>query len=196
MIRKEQITEVPTLYGYTNLLINLRNLWLDLAIWTRNYMVSNISGYGNVDMVGNRLYRIPTDFYARLQLIFGPQNSQELVSLLSQHIILMMETSNAIKNGNNDAASANTAQLYQNSSDIANYFAELNPYWTAVQWKTLLDQYISMTLQEMVALSSGDFERDIDIYDRLTYFTVFLADYMTQGIVSYLTFRGNQQTPQ
>jgi len=191
LIEKTQNLET-NIYGTTNLLINLRNLWLDLAIWTRNYMVSIISGFGNASAVGERLYGIPIDFYSRLQMVFGSQRAQGFVNLLSQHIAVMMYTAGAMKDGDQDALNRNTQLLYQNANDLANYLVGLNPYWSTIQWNTLLEQYINMTLQEMVALASGDFERDIDIFDRITYYTVFLADYLTEGIVQYITFR---QTP-
>lgn len=194
MIKKAQNLET-NIYGTTNLLINLRNLWLDLAIWTRNYMVSIMSGYGNANAVGERLYRIPIDFYNRLQMVFGSQRAQGLVNLLSQHIVLMMNTASAMKNRDNDSLNKNTQLLYQNSNDLANYLVGLNPYWTTIQWNTLLEQYINMTLQEMVALASGDFERDIDIFDRITYYTVFLADYLTEGIIQYVTFKQEPPAP-
>ncbi len=194
MIREKKFNDT-NIYGTTNLLINLRNLWLDLAIWTRNYMVSIISGYGNANAVGERLYRIPTDFYSRLQMIFGAQRAQGFMNLLSQHIALIMETTSAMKNRDNDALNKNTQSLYQDSMDLANYLVGLNPYWTTIQWSTLLEQYINMTLQEMVALASGDFEKDIDIFDRITYYTVFLADYLTEGIIQYITFKQEPPAP-
>jgi hypothetical protein len=179
-----------------NLLINLRNLWLDLATWTRNYTVSVMSGFGNTEMVGNRLYQIPIDFNNRLQLIFGAQSTQQLVNLLSQHIILMMTTATALKDGDQETVDKNVKLLYQNSSDLAVYFEQINPYWSDIQWGNLLDQYVSMTLQEMFALASGNFEKDINIYDRITYFTVLLADYMTSGIMQYLAVKGAVSLPQ
>jgi len=124
-------------------------------------MVSIMSGFGNTDAVGERLYRIPVDFYNRLQLIFGAQGAQGFLNLLSQHIVLMMETTNAMYNGDNDALNSNTQLLYQNADELAYYLVTLNPYWTKAQWSTLLDQYINMTLQEMVALASGDFEESV-----------------------------------
>ena len=194
MIQKS-ISSEANIYGATNFLINLRNLWLDLAIWTRNYMVSILSDYGNADAVGARLYRIPIDFYNRLQVIFGAQRTQGLVTLLSQHVALMMEATLNMKTRDNDALNKNTQLLYQNANDLANYLVGLNPYWTVIQWNTLLDQFINMTLQELVALASRDFVRDIDIFDRITYYTVFLADYMTEGIVQYITFAQEPPEP-
>lgn len=118
MIKKTQNLET-NIYGTTNLLINLRNLWLDLAIWTRSYMVSIMSGFGNANAVGERLYRIPIDFYGRLQMIFGSQRVQGFVNLLSQHIVLMMNATAAMKNRDSDALNRNTQLLYQNSNELA-----------------------------------------------------------------------------
>ena len=181
----------PTLsYGQMNFIINFRNLWLDLASWTRNYFVSIISGYGNANMVGERLYRIPIEFHDRLQLVFGRENSEKIITLLSNHIILMMNLAISIKSGDNELSSTLTNQLYQNVDELAAYFNSINPFWSNIQWKNLLDQYTRLTIEELVALASGDFDKDIDIYDRITYHTLFLGDYMADGIMQYVEAKG------
>lgn len=199
MIHKNQLNQLPDTtipYGQMNLIINFRNLWLDLATWTRNYFVSVISGYGNADMVGARLYKIPVDFYNRLQMIFGIQQSEQFVQLLSTHIALIRNLSSATKNGDILLTNNTITQLYQNSSAIASYLEQINPFWNNVQWKNLLDQYVKMTIDELVALQSGDFANDIEIYDRITYYTLLLGDYMANGIIQYLIVRGGQQQQQ
>ncbi len=181
----------PTLsYGQMNFIINFRNLWLDLASWTRSYFVSIISGFGNSNMVGERLYRIPVDFHERLQLVFGREVSEKFITLLSNHIILMMNLAISIKSGDNQQASALTSQLYQNINEFAAYFNTINPFWSDIQWKNLLDQYTRLTIEELVALASGNFEKDIDIYDRITYHTLFLGDYMAEGILQFIEVEG------
>ena len=180
-------------YGQMNLLINFRNLWLDLATWTRNYIARVMSGWGGVGEVGERLYEIPVDFYNRLQLIFGEQQSQGFLDLLSQHIILMMTIADSLKKNDTQGVNTGVSQLYQNAIQIASFLERLNPFWNGIQWKSLFDNYINMTLEEMVALASNNFARDIDIYDRIAYHTVFLADFMTNGIIQYASIRGSNQ---
>lgn len=176
-------------YGQMNIIVNFRDLWRDLATWTKNYMVSLLSGWGGLEQVGARLYEIPLEFYYRLQLVFGAQVTQELVNLLSQHIILMLTLFTAVKANDVEAANSNTALLYSNASILAQYLEAINPFWSELQWKNLLDQYIRMTIDELTALITNQYQRDISIFDSIIFHTVYLGDYMANGLLQYLEFK-------
>ena len=188
MINKNQQNEFNITFGQMNLLIDFRNVWLDLAEWTRTYFVRSLFNIGGLDAVGNRLYQVPLDIYNRLQMIFGIPRTQQLVTLFSSHIVQMMNLSNAMKSENDQAVNSATQQLYQNSTDISNYLSQINPIWSNVLWNNLFDQYIRLMIDGLVALASGNFASEINIYDRAKYQTTILSDYMTDGLLQFLTF--------
>lgn len=187
MVNKNQ-NEFNISFGQMNLLIDFRNLWLDIAEWTRTYFVRVLFNIGGLDAVGNRLYQVPLDLYNRLQMIFGIPRTQQLVTLLSNHIIQMMNLANAMKNKNDQTVNSATQQLYQNSVEISNYMRQINPLWSDVLWNNLFDQYIRLMIEDLVALASGNYTNDINVYDRAKYQTAVMSDYMTDGVLQFLTF--------
>ncbi len=185
---KTQQNEFNITFGQMNLVIDFRNLWQDLAEWTRTYYVRSLFNIGGLDAVGNRLYQFPLDLYTRLQMIFGIQRTQQLIILFSNHIIQMMTLSQDIKGKDELAVNTTTQQLYQNSTTVSNYLSQINPIWSNVLWNNLFDQYIRLMIDDLVALASGNYVNEINIYDRAKYQTTILSDYMTDGLLQFLTF--------
>ena len=186
MTYKNQQQETTIRYGNIYLILDFRRLWQDLAMWNSNYVTSIMADYGDATATGERLYSVPLEFGNRIRMIFGDQAADTIINLLSQHIILMMTMATAIKNGDQETVSSNTAQLYANADELAAYLDQINAFWDDRQWRYLLYNYIRLNLNRMVALAEGDFEESVKINDRLTYQALQMADYMSNGIIQYL----------
>lgn len=174
-------------YAYVNLIKDFRLLMTQLAYLTRSYMVSVFSGFGNADATADRLYNLPNKFKEKAELIFGTPLSEEFLHLLSLHVLYIQKLVEAMKNGDNDSANYYTQRLYQNAGDIAAYYAKINPFWDETQWKNLLNTYINLVIQEAVALGSGDYEKELDIFDRLLIAALAMGDYQAEGFIQYIT---------
>ena len=189
--RQEQqmVTYIP--YGQMNLIINFRALWLNLAMWSRSFLLSIATGLPNTKAVSDRLYEVPVQLGSLLQLIFGQQSAETFVNLLSTHIVQMETTMMAQKNGNNQAVSDSVKLLYQNADELATFLSQINPFWFQTQWQNLLYTYISMTFEQTTALLSGDYVKDIQVFDRIQFQTSLIGDYMANGIIQYLAVKGS-----
>lgn len=189
-IYKQQTPESVISFGNANLIFDFRRLWLDLVGWTRTYVSSIMSGFGDATANGERLYAMPREFGNRIRMIFGEEAEQTFITFLSNHIILMMSLASAMKNGNNELVSSLTTQIYQNADEFSAFLDRTNAFWDTTPWQNLLYQYISLQLERMVALASGDFNKAVQIYDRLTYHAIQIADDMSNGVLQYLSVRG------
>ncbi|HWQ77976.1 MAG TPA: hypothetical protein VN381_04130 [Anaerovoracaceae bacterium] len=76
--------------------------------------------------------------------------------------------------------------LYKSTDDIADFLARINPYWDISQWQNLLYQLNSMIITEMVAMLSEEYDRELDIRDRLLKHSLMMGDYMARGVMHYL----------
>jgi hypothetical protein len=184
---QQQLQQPVISYAYVNLIKDFRLLMTQLAYLTRSYMVSVFSGFGNAVATANRLYNLPNKFKEKAELIFGTPLSEEFLELLSLHVLYIQKLVEAMKNRDNDSANYYTQRLYQNAGDIAAYYAKINPFWDETQWKTLLDNYISLVIQEAVALGTGDYEKELDIFDRLIIAALAMGDYQAEGFIQYIT---------
>lgn len=185
MVLKSQ-QEITISYGFMNLINLYRAIWSELAIWTRTYILGVMSNYGNVTVVGERLYTVPVQIQNQLKTIFGEEAAQKFQTLLSQHVVLIMTLANAIKNGDTATQNTTMTQLYQNADEMAAFLTGMNPFWNNAQWTNLLYYYISLTINDLVALASSDFAQDIQISDRITYHVLLIGEYMANGIIQYL----------
>jgi len=124
---------------------------------------------------------------------YSIQPAEEFLNLLSRYFVSVFTLVNALKNGDRPNVDASTVQMYKIADDMAVYFTKVNPFWNEVQWKNLLYTYDNLIIQEAVAFLSGDFEKDLDMHDRLEYHSLILGDYIAYGILQYLTFRAKGQ---
>jgi hypothetical protein len=76
--------------------------------------------------------------------------------------------------------------LYRISDELADYLASVNPYWSKNQWVSLLNGLNEMIIAEEVALIGSEYEKEIDIRDRIFRQARLLGDYTAAGVMHYL----------
>lgn len=171
-----------------NLIFNTRSFWREMAAWTRVYFRSRYLGIGNVEEVFRRLYELPDKFTAGLSLIFGDKFSADYTLLLKQHVIILSELISAQFEGNIDEINRNVNLLYQNGYERANYLGDFNPFWSAVEWRNLIDAYHYLTLEEANTFTVDDHRASIDLYERLVAHAHMAGDYYAQGLFNYMIY--------
>jgi hypothetical protein len=182
-------------YGASNLLFSVRSLWRDMVTWGRAYMVSRFAGLSSSDVEFNRLYQIPQEFGNIMQVIFGYDNAQKFVQYISQQIVLIRSMVEAQMAGDVNLANQLIRQLYSLADERASFMTSINPFWDLTDTRNLIYNFLQLTIEEITAFLSGDYQRDIDIYDRLLHHTDNMGDYLTQGIINYITYRQQNTTP-
>jgi hypothetical protein len=190
--RKLQNTENQYItYGQMNLITDFNMLWLQLSTWTRLYIISVMTGYGDPDAIFTRLFKIPGDFNTKLQVFFGPQTAEDIYNLLAARMVVIRNLAYAFKANDSTIINAAVSQLYRNADNISELLARINPYWTMNQWKRLFYDYQGMIITWMVNTASRS-PLNIDIWDRITDHALLLANYMSRGIMQYLVVQGVQ----
>lgn len=165
-----------------NILANLLTLWNRYAIWTRSLMISTFLDLPQNEAVKKRIYNLPSEFYNTMRVFFGEQIAQQFQYLFQKHLVLLAQLSEALINNDQESADQFTRELYQNADSMAAFFG-LFPYWQEAQWKQYLYNDISLSLQEAGAYLTGDYDREIEIYERLLINAANMGEYMASGIM-------------
>jgi hypothetical protein len=186
MIRKNQEEQNYLTYGQLNLITSSRFNWALLAAWTREYIHSVAGGLNNVKDIGDRLYRVPVDFYNLVLPFVGKANADRVLNITSLRQITLMSLITAMKNNDVETVNANTIRLYQLADELAIFLAQINPYWSQETWRSLFYQNIRMNLDLASSYMSGDYERDIALYDELLQHSSVLGDEMARGMFRFL----------
>jgi len=188
MIIKNQQQQQPNYcitYGQLNLIKDTRTILIHLVSWMRQYFQSIIMSMPNLEAVRSRLYNVPLEIYHTFLPFFGSIAAERFLNLLTIQITILGSLAEAIKNGDQEAVNTNTVSLYENANELAEFLAQINPYWNQSQWQTLINQFLRLSIDQMVAIASGNYDRDIEIYDRLERHTYIIADYVSSGIIQY-----------
>lgn len=166
-----------------DLMNKMRMLWEQHIAWTRAGVMSIIEDLPDVDFAVKRLLRNPQDFEMALKTYYGDAAASKFSDLLKNHLVIAAELVKAAKNGDNKTAEDAEKRWYGNTDEIAEFLAEINPYWSYKLWKTMLNKHLSLTKSEADAILNKNYEQSIALYDEIEKQTLEMADMMTKGIV-------------
>lgn len=165
------------------LISNLRQLWMQLAIWERSLIVSTAGNLGDIQMVTDRLFYIPEAFSELLGQYFEPQEADHFRELMEEHISDFTALVSAEKNDDEQTVNQETVNLYDNAKRMAAYLVSINPYWNQEQLEDALDDYIEMLLTDLVSRLTADYAKEIDVFDDLQTQAIKIADMMSEGML-------------
>jgi hypothetical protein len=177
-----------------SLIFTLRVFLRRLLIWTRAYIRSVYAGVGTPEELFGRLYLETSDFGDLILAFFGRRNANSYTQLLNQFTFGLRDLFTAQQQGNTGAVNENVNRLYQNISDRAAFLASINPYFNENEWKNMLSTYLQYILEEANAYASGDYNKDIELFDNLTALTSKMGDFFAQSLNDYIT-SGSQNLP-
>jgi hypothetical protein len=144
------------------------------------------NSFSNLASISNRLYRIPSELGGMFKPYFGKDLAEQFQHLLLVYIVNMQTLVTAQNDRDQSACDAAMAALYRSSDDIAAFLAHINPYWDKKQWQSLLYQLNNQVATEMVALLSEEYDKELDIRDRMLKHTLMMGDYMARGVMHAL----------
>ena len=174
-------------YEQMNLINDYRYFLHQMPIWARALAISLKHNLPNANSTFARFLQVPSALYSNVSTFYGMEAAEQLVNLLTQHIIVYRDLALALINKNHAEANANLAKWFQNADDIADFMARLNLYWDREQVRNLLYQYKQMLYTELQAIVSGNDQWEIQIHDRAIYHSTLIADYIARGLLHNLT---------
>ncbi len=165
-----------------NLSNYLRLLWSQHVYWARMAMQSMIQELPDTQAVADRLAQNPKDFEIALQVFYGEDLAEDIGNLLSKHISLGNDYITAAKTGDAAAAESMEKQLYQNADQMATLLGNINPKWSADEWKNMLHDHLALLKDDICSMLSGNFEDSISTFTDIERGALEMADIMALGI--------------
>ncbi|WP_341278263.1 acetylglutamate kinase [Paenibacillus sp. FSL H8-0537] len=161
----------------------LRALWVQHVYWTRLTVNSIVDRLGDEQATTARLLRNPTDFAAVLEPFYGRAIAARFAELLREHLVIAAELVKALQAGNSSAAADAQKRWYMNAEDIADFLSRINPFWSKVEWKTMLDEHLRLLTGEVAARLAKNYEQNVALNDLIEPQAAEMADVMTNGII-------------
>lgn len=161
----------------------LRMLWEQHVYWTRMAIISMAFGLPDTKVTTERLLENPRDFEEALKPLYGEKVSSQFAKLFTSHLVIAAELVGDLKAGDASAAAETEKRWYANANEIADFLGSVNTYWSAAEWRRLLNDHLAMTREEAAAVLAGQYAKSVAIFGNIEKEALVMADAMTQGIV-------------
>ena len=162
---------------------NMRRLWSDHVIYTRQYIVDAVDNTGAANTTLNRLMKNQEDIGNAVAQYFGSPAGAQLTSLLKSHIAIAGDLVAAAKAGNSAKVADADKRWHDNAVDIATFLANANSNWSRDDLIAMLNEHLMLTTQEATAHIRKDYSTDEATFDRIYTQAMNMADALADGIV-------------
>ena len=187
MIIKNDFNPECITFSQMQMTFDIRTLYRRLAVLTRTYMRNRYYNIDQPDALFDRLYLEYLDLGTMLHLNFGRENQDRYSQMLGQFVIALRELISAQIEGNTEGVNQNLQRLYENLDTRGAFLEAMNPYWSADEYRSLFETYSQYLIEDANAISSGNFNEDIAIFDNILELTQILGNTFAQGVYNYVT---------
>lgn len=164
---------------------DMRKLWDDHVVWTRQWITSFAAGLPDQDAASARLMQNQVDIGNAIKPYYGEEAGTKLTGLLKEHIGLAVDLVKAAKGGDAAKIEAAKKKAADNGDQIATFLSGANPQnWPLDKMKAALKMHLDTTVQEATDRLAGKWDADVKDYDRVKEHIMKMADMLTDGIVA------------
>ena len=163
---------------------DMRRLWEDHIVWTRQFIVSAVADLADVETAAGRLLANQDDIGDAIKPYYGEAAGEQLSALLRDHILIAADLVSAAKSGDQAAFESANSRWSDNANDIAGFLNAANPRnWDRDEMRAMMADHLALTLAEASARLSQDWEADVAAYDSIHEQILHMADMLASGII-------------
>lgn len=162
---------------------DMRKLWEDHVIWTRNVIFCLVDDLPGADQAVNRLLQNQVDIGNAIKPYYGEEAGNKLTELLNPHITIAAEVVKAAKAGNAATLEEANKKWYANADEIAEFLSKANPEWELSHMKMMMNDHLKLTTDEAVQRIKKDYDADVLAFDKVHDAILKMSDMLADGIV-------------
>src|SRR5688572_4628253 len=162
---------------------DMRKLWTDHVVWTRDYIVAAVADQPGAQASANRLLKNQEDIGNAVAKFYGDAAGKQLTTLLKEHITIAVDVVKAAKAGDKAGLQKADGRWQQNGEQIADFLSKANPHWPRATLAEMMKMHLSTTTNEVVARLNKDWEGDVRAYDAVYDHIIKMSDALSDGIV-------------
>ena len=159
-----------------------RMLWEQHIAWTRMAVMGIIHQLPESELILQRLLRNATDFSNALAPFYGEEAAREFARLFTNHITIASELVQALMAGDNNAVTETDRRWRENADQIADFLADINPYWRDDDWSAMLYEHLDLLSANIESMLAQNYEESISGYDEIEMQALEMADMMAEGL--------------
>src|SRR5947207_250470 len=130
---------------------DMRKLWTDHVVWTRDYIVAAVGDQPDAQAAAARLMKNQEDIGNAVAAFYGKDAGAKLTSLLKEHILIAVDLINAAKADDKAKVQAADSKWQANGEEIAAFLSQANPNWPKATLSDMMKKHLSTTTDEVMA---------------------------------------------
>ncbi len=163
---------------------DMRRLWSDHVVWTRQYIVAAVAGTPDAPVALARLMRNQDDIGNAIKPYYGDAAGAKLTDLLKQHISLAGEVVAAAKAGDQAKLQDADRRWHDNAGEIATFLSSANPNnWPHDAVLSMLNNHLALTTREATDRIKANWSDDQQAFDAVYTQIMGMADTLADGII-------------
>src|SRR5215471_12052292 len=162
---------------------DMRKLWTDHVIWTRDYIIAATENQPDANAALNRLMRNQDDIGNAVAKYYGDAAGHQLTTLLKEHIAIAGDIVKAAMAKDQAGQKAADERWHQNATQIADFLSKANPNWPRATLVDMMNTHLSTTATESTARLNKDWDGDAKAFDAVYDHILHMADALADGIV-------------
>lgn len=162
---------------------DMRKLWTDHVVWTRDYIVAAIADQPDAQAAATRLMKNQDDIGHAVAAYYGAEAGQMLTMLLKDHISIAVDLVKAAKADDKAAQQQADTKWHQNATQIADFLSKANPNWPRATLVDMMNTHLATTTDEVVARLNKKWDDDVRAFDAVYDHILHMSDALSDGIV-------------
>ena len=162
--------------------VNMRKLWEDHVLWTRNVILCIVDDLPGADQAVKRLLQNQDDIGNAFKPYYGKEAGKKLTDLLYAHINISAEVVKAAKSGNSIVFDEANKRWYANADEISEFLCKANSNWALADMKMMMKDHLKITTDEAEQRIKKNYDADVIAYDKIHNEILIMADVFTDGI--------------
>ena len=163
--------------------VNMRRLWDDHVVWTRNVIFNIIDDLPGTDEAVQRLLKNQDHIGNAIKPYYGEEAGKSLTGLLHTHIQQAADLLKAAKRDDNESFEKLNKMWMANADEIAMFLSKANPNLKLDDMKKMMQNHLTLTLNEATARKKKDYAGDVVAFDKVDDEIIMMSDMISMGIV-------------
>ena len=178
-----EIEELNYTCDAIKLKLQMRKLWTDHAIFTKQLIVDIIGDLPGIDYTIDRLIRSQEQTGNCFKSFFGNVAADNLVILLKEHVTITIDLLKSIKTKNEIDASTLEDQWTTNVENISILLGTINQYYSIDELSDIFKTCLILTKYQFIARMDGDYNAEIMYFDMGLNHILRISDCLTNGLI-------------
>lgn len=162
---------------------DMRKLWEDHVVWTRNVIFCLVDELPGQDQALERLMKNQEDIGMAVASYYGDDAGDKLTALLKEHIAIAPEVISAAMKNDKVALDVANEKWIKNADEISEFLCNANKNWDLSEMKDMMHDHLNLTTDEAVARIKKDYKADVAAYDKVHDEILMMADMLSDGII-------------